>query len=262
MKTAILASQNQKKIKEIRAILVKFGMDVITRDDAGLPKDDIEETEVTFEENSLLKASTIMYMIKSDPELSEKYHDSPVIADDSGLVVDTLGGAPGVHSARYAGEDCDYAANNAKLLAELSGVPEGERTAHFVTVITMIYPDSENSTHESHITNDETAANKDSRQTDEESRRANKNSGETDEESRRANKVSSRGENKILVARGECHGRIAAELRGEGGFGYDPLFIPDGYDKSFAELGTDFKNTISHRAHALEELERMLDQQL
>ena len=251
MKTAILASQNQKKIKEIRAILVKFGMDVITRDDAGLPKDDIEETGVTFEENSLLKASTIMYMIKSDPELSEKYHDSPVIADDSGLVVDTLGGAPGVHSARYAGEDCDYAANNAKLLAELSGVPEDKRTAHFVTVITMIYPYGENSTHESPVTNDENAAEKDSGRTYDDVRRAN-------DDSRRGNKVSSREENKILVARGECNGRIATELRGEGGFGYDPLFIPDGYDKSFAELGTDFKNTISHRARALEELERML----
>lgn len=199
MKTAIIASQNQKKIKEIRAILVKYDMDVITRDEAGLPNYDIDETGATFEENSLLKAVTIMDMIKADPVLSDKYNDSPVIADDSGLMVDALSGAPGVHSARYAGENCDYAANNAKLLAELSGVPDYNRTAHFVTVITMIYPDGEK-----------------------------------------------------LAARGECYGRIANDLRGEGGFGYDPLFIPDGYDKSFAELGTDFKNTISHRARALE----------
>lgn len=205
MKTAILASQNQKKIKEIRAILIKYGMDVITRDDAGLPKDDIEETGMTFEENSLLKAETIMDMIKADPSLSKKYQDSPVIADDSGLMVDALGGAPGVYSARYAGEACSYAANNAKLLTELSNVPDDMRSAHFVTVITMIYPDGDR-----------------------------------------------------IAARGECRGRIANEPRGEGGFGYDPLFIPDGYDKSFAELGTDIKNTISHRARALEELERIL----
>lgn len=206
MRTAILASQNKKKIKEIRAILVKYGMDVITRDDAGLPKDDIEETGTTFEENSLLKAATIMDMIKADPALYEKYNDSPVIADDSGLMVDALGGDPGVHSARYAGEEHDYDANNTKLLAELNDVPDDKRSAHFVTVITMIYPDGEK-----------------------------------------------------LVARGECHGHITREKRGEGGFGYDPVFVPDGYDKSFAELGTDFKNTISHRARALEELERMLE---
>ena len=220
MRTAILASQNKNKIKEIRAILVKYGMDVITRDDAGLPKDDIEETGTTFEENSLLKATTIMDMIKADGELYEKYKDSPVIADDSGLMVDALGGAPGVHSARYAGEDCDYAANNAKLLSELSDVPDNERNACFVTVITMVYPEGNEVI-----------------------------SGEVNINGRH-----------MLVARGECHGHITRELRGEGGFGYDPVFIPDGFDKSFAELGTDFKNTISHRARALEELERMLDQ--
>lgn len=206
MRTAILASQNKKKIKEILDILIKYDMDVITRDDAGLPKDDIEETGTTFEENSLLKAATIREMIKANPELDDKYHESPIIADDSGLMVDALGGAPGVHSARYAGEEHDYDANNTKLLAELADVPDDKRAAHFVTVITMIYPDGEK-----------------------------------------------------LVARGECHGHITREKRGEGGFGYDPVFVPDGYDKSFAELGTDFKNTISHRARALEELERMLE---
>lgn len=206
MISAILASQNRKKIKEIRDILLKYDMDVITRDDAGLPKDEIEETGTTFEENSLLKAAAVMDMIKKDPVLSEKYGQSPVIADDSGLMVDALGGAPGVHSARYAGEECDFDANNEKLLAELSGVLGDKRTAHFVTVITMIYPDGEK-----------------------------------------------------IVARGECRGRITEEKRGEGGFGYDPVFIPEGYDKTFSQLGTDFKNTISHRARALEELEKILD---
>jgi XTP/dITP diphosphohydrolase len=219
MKTAILASQNKNKIKEIRDILIKYGMDVITRDDAGLPKDDIEETGTTFEENSLLKASVIMDMINADPALSDKYAKSPVIADDSGLMVDALGGAPGVHSARYAGEKCSYSDNNAKLLAALDGIELPERNAHFTTVITMIFPSEEGAPKE----------------------------------------AEKQGERFILTAKGECHGHIATELRGEGGFGYDPVFIPDGYDQSFAELGTDFKNTISHRARALAELERMLE---
>ena len=205
MKTAILASQNRKKIVEIQAILEKYGMHVVTRDDAGLPKDDIEETGTTFEENSLLKASVIRGMIESDPDLFAKYADSPVIADDSGLMVDALGGAPGIYSARYAGEDCNFDNNNAKLLKELDGVPYDERTAKFVTVITMIYPGRD-----------------------------------------------------TLVARGECHGHIAEEKLGSGGFGYDPVFIPEGYTQSFAQLGTEFKNTISHRANALAELERLL----
>ena len=219
MKTAILASQNKKKIKEIRAILIKYGMDVITRDDADLPKDEIEETGTTFEENSHLKASAIMDMIQADPALSEKYSDSPVIADDSGLMVDALGGAPGVYSARYAGEDGDYAANNDKLLKELKGVQAADRTAHFVTVITMLFP----------------------------------------ADTKAPKEAVAEGDRKLLVAKGECYGHIAEELMGEGGFGYDPLFIPEGYDKSFAQLGTDFKNTISHRAKALGELERILE---
>ena len=219
MRTAILASQNKKKIKEIRAILEKYGLDVISRDDAGLPKDDIEETGTTFEENSLLKASVIMDMIEADPALSA-YLKSPVVADDSGLMVDALGGAPGIYSARYAGEDCNYDANNVKLLSELEGVPEEKRTARFVTVITLIYPDAEGVPE---------AAVK-------------------------------QGDRYVLTAKGVCEGHITTETRGEGGFGYDPVFIPDGYTKTFAELGTDFKNTISHRARALGELERLLEE--
>ena len=217
MRTAILASQNKNKIREIRAILEKYGLDVISRDDAGIPADDIEETGTTFEENSHLKASVIMDMIAGDPSLA-KYLDSPVIADDSGLMVDAIGGRPGVYSARYAGEGCTYDDNNTKLLAELEGVPESERTAKFVTVITLIYPDSR---------------------------------GVPEEAVRE-------GDRYVLTARGECTGHIAGSKRGTGGFGYDPVFIPDGYSETFAEKGTDFKNTISHRAKALAELERLL----
>ncbi len=217
MRTAILASQNKNKIKEIRAILEKFGLDVISRDDAGIPTDDIEETGTTFEENSHLKASVIMDMIAEDPAL-EKFLDSPVIADDSGLMVDALGGEPGVYSARYAGEGCTYDDNNTKLLAALDGVSESERTAKFVTVITLIYPNGKGAPKE--------AVRQDGRY--------------------------------VLVARGECTGHITTSKRGSEGFGYDPVFIPDGYSETFAEKGTDFKNTISHRAKALAELERLL----
>ena len=217
MRTAILASQNKNKIKEIRAILEKYGLNVITRDDAGIPTDDIEETGTTFEENSHLKASVIMDMIAADPALA-KYLDSPVIADDSGLMVDAIGGAPGVYSARYAGEGCTYDDNNTKLLAALDGVPESERTAKFLTVITLIYPNEKDVP--------EAAEPQDGRY--------------------------------VLVAKGECRGHIATSKKGEGGFGYDPVFIPEGYSKSFAELGTDFKTPISHRAKSREELERLL----
>ncbi len=218
MRTAILASQNKNKIKEIKAILEKYGLNVISRDDAGIPEDDIEETGMTFEENSYLKARTIFDVIRQEPGL-EKYLDSPVIADDSGIMVDALGGAPGVFSARYAGEGCTYNDNNVKMLGELADVPEGKRGAGFVTVITLIYPDEKGVP---------AAAVKD-------------------------------GDVYVLTARGELRGSIADEIRGTEGFGYDPLFIPEGMDKTFAELGTEFKNTISHRARALQELERLLE---
>ena len=200
---AILASQNKGKIKEFNSILSKFGMSVISRDDAGLPKDDVEETGTTFEENSLIKAQAIRDMIVAGGYT--EYMDSPILADDSGLMVDALGGAPGVYSARYAGDHCTYNDNNYKMLDELKDVPAAMRSACFVTVITMLYPDG-----------------------------------------------------RKIIARGECPGVIANELRGEGGFGYDPIFVPDGYDQSFAELGTDVKNRISHRARALQKLEELL----
>ena len=204
MKTAILASQNKNKIKEIQAILGKHGFSVISRDEAGLPADDIEETGTTFEENSYIKASAISEMIAEDHAFDE-YKESLVIADDSGLMVDALGGAPGVYSARYAGEGGTYDDNNKKLLGALKDVPDSERGAAFVTVITMIWPGGER-----------------------------------------------------LTARGECKGHIIKEARGDAGFGYDPVFVPDGYDVTFAEMGPDAKNRISHRARALEELERLL----
>lgn len=218
MRTAILASQNRNKIRELSAILEKHGMHVAARDDTGLPRDDIEETGTTFEENSYLKARTIFDMIRQTPGMDE-YLDSPVIADDSGLMVDALGGAPGVYSARYAGEGCTYTDNNIKLLGALKGTAGEERSAQFVTVITMIFPENEKSVPESAVKKDGAW---------------------------------------VLTARGDLRGVINTEMRGNQGFGYDPLFIPDGYDRTFAEMGPEVKNSISHRARALAALEEQL----
>lgn len=194
MEKVILASRNKGKLKEIKAILQKFGMETISRDDAGIPTFEVEETGNTFEENSLLKAQAIMDVAHVI-----------TIADDSGLEVDALSGAPGIYSARYAGENCTFEDNNRKLLQELEGVPEEQRGAAFVSVITMLFPDGEK-----------------------------------------------------LVARGECRGKILTELRGEEGFGYDPLFMPEGENRSFAEMTSEEKNRISHRAKSLQILEDMI----
>ena len=191
-KIIVAASRNRHKIEEIEAITKKFGMRIISRDEAGVPPVEIEEDGQTFEENSFKKACEIM-----------KLCGRITLADDSGLMVDYLDGAPGVYSARFAGED----GNDKKLLKLMEGVPADERTAKFVSVITMVYPDGT-----------------------------------------------------VLTARGECLGRILTAPAGSGGFGYDPLFVPDGYEKTFAQLSAEEKNAISHRAVALVELERLLSE--
>ena len=192
----VAASRNRHKIEEIEAITKKFGMRIISRDEAGIPPVEIEEDGQTFEENSFKKASEIM-----------KLCGQITLADDSGLMVDYLNGAPGVYSARFAGEDGNDAKNNEKLLKLMEGVPADKRTAKFVSVITMVYPDGT-----------------------------------------------------VLTARGECPGTILTAPAGDGGFGYDPLFVPEGYEKTFAQLTADEKNAISHMAVALVELERLLSE--
>lgn len=193
----IAASRNQKKIKEMEAITKAFGMKIISRDDAGLPTTEIEEDGDTFEANSHKKAYEIM-----------KLSGCPTIADDSGLMVDYLDGAPGVYSARFAGDDCDDYANNQKLLALMKDVPEEKRGAKFVSVITLIFPDG-----------------------------------------------------RTLVARGETEGTLLDEERGDGGFGYDPLFVPLGFDRTYSELTAEQKNQISHRGKALLKLKELLTQE-
>lgn len=194
-KVIVAASRNKHKIEEIEAITKKFGMSIISRDEAGVPPVEIVEDGETFEENSFKKADEIM-----------KLCGKITLADDSGLMVDYLCGAPGVYSARFAGEDGNDEKNNDKLLKLLDGVPAKGRTAKFVSVITMVYPDGT-----------------------------------------------------VLSARGECPGRIITVPTGDGGFGYDPLFVPDGYEKTFAQLTPEEKNAISHRAAALTELDKLLE---
>ena len=128
----VAATQNKGKIREIEAITSQFGMNIVPRDEAGIPDIDIVVDGETFEENSYKKASEIM-----------KLCGKPTIADDSGLMIDFLDGAPGVYSARFAGPECDDAANNAKMVELLKDVPYEKRTARYVAVITMIFPDGD-----------------------------------------------------------------------------------------------------------------------
>ncbi|MBN1676414.1 MAG: RdgB/HAM1 family non-canonical purine NTP pyrophosphatase [Kiritimatiellae bacterium] len=180
----LIASRNRHKVAEIRAIFVCRSLDFVTTEDyPGLPE--VEEDGATFEENAKKKAVVLARCTKEW-----------TLADDSGLVVDALGGLPGVISARYAGEPCNDAANNRKLLAALGDT--GERTAHFECVLALAGPDG-----------------------------------------------------KACSVSGRCRGRIARACRGARGFGYDPLFVPDGYTRTFGELEPELKNRISHRARAL-----------
>jgi len=192
----VIATRNKHKIQEIGAILSPFGYEVKSLADVGLGNMHVEEDGDTFEENSLKKAKEV-----------QEACGFPTIADDSGLMVDALDGAPGVYSARYAGHYADDENNNAKLLYNLHESRNDDRSAKFVAVITMVFPEGD-----------------------------------------------------VLCARGECKGHIQHEPTGRNGFGYDPLFVPEGWDKSFAELTSAEKNQISHRAKALFALQELLEQ--
>ena len=189
----LIATHNQKKKKELLRILAPLGIDVKTDEELGITLTEAEENGETFSENAFIKA-------KSGCEES----GLPCVADDSGLVVDYLAGAPGVYSARFAGEPCNDAKNNEKLLKLLNGVGEEERTARFVSVVCCVFPNGD-----------------------------------------------------VLSARGECEGAIGYEEIGDGGFGYDPLFMVDG--KSFAELTAEEKDKLSHRGKALLQLVEKLE---
>lgn len=192
---AILASNNAHKLEEIHEILKDFDYELVSMKEAGLDMD-IEENGTTFEANSLIKAKAVVEEM-----------GVVAIADDSGLMVEALDGAPGVYSARYAGEPSNTARNNEKLLKALEG--KDNRKAKFVSVITMLFPDG-----------------------------------------------------KVIVARGEAHGQIGYEYKGNHGFGYDPLFIDDVSGRTFAELTGKEKNERSHRAKALEILKHKLENEV
>ena len=191
----VAATGNRHKIIEIESITKLFGMKVIAKGETAAAALEVEETGTTFEENSKIKAEEIM-----------KVTGMPAIADDSGLMVEALGGAPGVSSARFAGEHATDEENNEKLMSLMEEIPDGRRQAKFVSVITLMYPDG-----------------------------------------------------RILTARGECPGTIGRVPEGTNGFGYDPLFLPEGYSVTYAQLTAEEKNRISHRAKALEILRRRLE---
>lgn len=188
----IIATHNMKKRDELQRILSPLGIRVLLAEEAGIELTDVDETGTTFEENALLKA-----------ESGCKESGMPCIADDSGIAVDYLDGAPGVYSARYAGGHGDDEANNQKLLRELADVPDEERGAAYVSVVCCVYPDG-----------------------------------------------------KAISARGECRGRIGYTPIGNGGFGYDPYFLPEeyGYEKTMAQLTAEEKDAISHRGKAVREI--------
>ena len=191
----VFATGNQNKMKEIRMILEDLGMPIYSMKELGIEEDIVEDGE-TFEANAEIKARAIAKHLPNDI----------ILADDSGLEIDYLDKAPGVYSARFAGEDTSYDIKNNLLLDKLKGVPDEKRTARFVCVICAVFPDGA-----------------------------------------------------VESARGTIEGRIAHEIMGENGFGYDPIFRPEGFQESFAEMPLHEKNEISHRGQAVRELCRFLN---
>ncbi len=185
MKKFVLATKNPNKTNEFRAMLIPLGFSVMNAIDFPELPDVIEDGE-TLTENALKKARTLA-----------KITGKPALADDTGLLVEVLNGAPGVYSARYAGEKATYQDNVIKLLSELASKGEFPHKAHFETVLALVD-----------------------------------------------------GKDEFLF-KGICEGHIIGEQRGEKGFGYDPVFMPLGFNETFAELGSKQKNEISHRGKAL-----------
>ena len=189
----VLASNNAGKLREFEQLFSKLGLEVLPQAQFGV--EDADETGLSFIENALIKAR----------HASEKTN-KPAMADDSGLVVPALNGAPGIYSARYSGKGDE--ANNDKLLQALDGVEGAGRNAFYVAVIALI---------------------------------------------KHAN------DPMPIIAEGRWHGRIAETPAGDGGFGYDPLFIPDGFDITAAQMARDEKQSLSHRALALNALAPQLN---
>ena len=194
----VLASSNRGKLDELRHLLAGSGIELVAQPELGV--EDAEETGLTFIENALIKARH-----------ASRVTGLPALADDSGLCVDALGGAPGLYSARYAGEPADPQRNIDKLLAELDGVEDDHRGAHFQCVLVVL---------------------------------------------RHAE------DPQPLLVEGQWRGRITRERRGEGGHGYDPVFLDPEHGQTAAEMPMALKNRISHRGKALEQLRARLPEVL
>ena len=210
--TVVLASNNRKKIAEIETLLgdlTSKGTEVLSLRETGFTGE-IDEWGSSFEENSLIKAKVpagLGYV---------------GIADDSGLAVDHLGGAPGIYSARYSGEGSTDAGNREKLLSELRGVPTEDRGARFVCTCALVLPPDF--------------------------------PGKVPEEWRITDELSLKigiPKERAMVVRGECRGVILEKEQGDGGFGYDPLFYYPDFGHTFAEIPGEMKNSVSHRGRAM-----------
>jgi len=195
MKRLIFASNNTHKLEEVRRILAP--MEVLSLREIGF-ESEIDETGDTLSANSLIKAQAVAQWLKEQGEEGEAY----IFADDTGLEIEALNGAPGVFTARWAGEPACDANNRKKALTELMG--QSNRRARFCTVVTLIHGDH------------------------------------------------------IQQVEGEVRGTITTEERGSSGFGYDAIFMPEGYDSTFGELPAATKNSISHRARAIAKLAEIL----
>ncbi len=213
-RTLVVATGNAHKIREIGAMLAPLGVTVTTARELGVP--DVPETGETFEDNAVIKAVS---------GFGGTGH--ACLADDSGLEVDALAGAPGVRSARYAGEPSDDANNNRKLIAALADVPRERRGARFVSAIALVLPA-------------DLAA------------RVGEGAWH-----RRA--VPEHPEATAFVVRGTVPGRIVDAPRGAGGFGYDPHFFYEPAGRTFAELAAEDKHAISHRGNAMAALKALFE---
>lgn len=193
MKKLVIASGNAGKLREIAQLLSPLAIEVLPQSDFNVPE--AEEPYFTFIENALTKARH-----------ASLHSDLPALADDSGICVDALQGAPGIYSARFAGEPKSDARNNEKLLEVMQGC--SNRTAHYYCVMVL---------------------------------------------------VRSPEDPQPLIAQGSWQGRILEAPRGDGGFGYDPLFLDDKTGKTGAELPLDIKNRISHRGHAMRDMLHLIE---
>lgn len=187
MKKFVIATNNKKKLIELNRILEPLSIDAVTAKEIGIDLGDVEENGSTFAENAYIKAKSAFDLLNGE---------YPVVADDSGLCVDALCGAPGIYSARFGGEGLTDSDRVDKLLFDMKDVPDKDRQAHFTCSICAVMPDGY-----------------------------------------------------VITAEGECNGFIGLQPIGDGGFGYDPVFMVG--DKSFSQLSAEEKDKYSHRGNAL-----------